>query len=95
MGTNFKWVQAPLAEAMMRSIAISELEAVINAWREADVSDGVTLSAEVRTLADIYGAAIFNGATVIDPTRLSASVRSAMRGPIAAGGLRNMAEHDD
>ncbi|QYJ20284.1 DUF3717 domain-containing protein [Achromobacter sp. ES-001] len=80
---------------MMRSIAISELEAVINAWREADESNGVTLSAEVRTLADIYGAAIFNGATVIDPTRLSASVRSAMRGPIAAGGRRNMAEHDD
>jgi len=80
---------------MMRSIAISELEAVINAWREADESNGVTLSAEVRTLADIYGAAIFNGATVIDLTRLSASVRSAMRGPIAAGGRRNMAEHDD
>ncbi|WP_082370910.1 DUF3717 domain-containing protein [Achromobacter xylosoxidans] len=95
MGTNYKWVQAPLAEAMMRSIGISELEAVINAWREAGESDGVTLSAEVRALADLYGAAIFNRATVIDPTRLSASVRSAMRGPIAAGGLRNMAKHDD
>ncbi|MDH0521762.1 DUF3717 domain-containing protein [Achromobacter xylosoxidans] len=45
---------------MMRSIGISELEAVINAWREAGESDGVTLSAEVRALADIYGAAIFN-----------------------------------
>jgi len=51
----------------MRSIGISELEAVINAWREAGESDGVTLSAEVRALADLYGAAIFNRATVIDP----------------------------
>lgn len=79
----------------MRAIAISELEAVINAWREAGEPDGVTLSAEVRALADVYGAAIFNRATVIDPSRLSAAVRSAMRGPIATGGLRNMAERDD
>jgi uncharacterized protein len=50
----------------MPGIHITDIEAAINFWRSQKPSpDGVTLSPEVRALADVYALMIFNRANLV------------------------------
>ncbi|MDO8279889.1 MAG: DUF3717 domain-containing protein [Burkholderiaceae bacterium] len=45
----------------MAAIHITDIEAAINFWRERSPSpDGVTLAAEIRALAEVYGLMVFH-----------------------------------
>ncbi len=62
----------------MPGIHITDIEAAINYWRRKQPSpDGVTLSAEVRALAEVYGLMVFAREELADEKTFPASARAA------------------
>jgi hypothetical protein len=50
----------------------------VNAWREAEGVQNHKLGLMTRTVADVYGRMIFDRATVIGVTKLTAEERGAV-----------------
>lgn len=62
----------------MPGIHITDIEAAINFWRRKQPSaDGVTLSAEVRALAEVYGRMVFARQELADEQTFPANARAA------------------
>lgn len=62
----------------MPGIHITDIEAAINYWRSKQPSpDGVTLSAEVRALAEVYGLMVFARQELADEKTFPAKARAA------------------
>lgn len=62
----------------MADIHITDIEAAINYWREKCPSpDGITLSMQVRELAEIYAQMVYHRAHEVDEETLSAPVLDA------------------
>ena len=60
------------------TLAITDLEAAINYWRQRTPSlDGVTLQPALRALAEVYGRMAFARQTHIAPAQLSTQAMSA------------------
>ena len=65
----------------MTGIHITDLEAAINYWRaQAPPPDGVTLSAEVRVLAEVYALMVFQHEELADESRFSPAALAAWHG---------------
>ena len=65
----------------MPGIHITDLEAAINHWREKSPSpDGVTLAAEVRALAEVYGLMVFRHEELADETCFAPTAMAAWLG---------------
>lgn len=66
---------------MKATVSIAEVEAAINVWRErkpADHGSGLSISPEVRVLADIYGEMIFSKQTDVAVSALTERQLSAL-----------------
>lgn len=65
---------------MTNALTIAEIEQTINYWcaRQAPGEDGA-LCANARPLADVYGLMIYEGASVIDVSRLTPDQIEAIR----------------
>ena len=65
---------------MTTVLTIAEIEQAINYWctRQAPGEDGA-LCARARPLADVYGLMIYEGASVIDVSRLKPDQMEAIR----------------
>lgn len=62
----------------MAFLAIGDLEAAINWWRErAPAGDGVTLEAPVRALAEVYALLAYRNADELDEASLPGAAREA------------------
>lgn len=65
----------------MAGIHITDIEAAINHWRERKPSaDGVTLSPEVRALAEVYALMVYHHAHEVDEFTLPAPAQQAWQG---------------
>jgi len=61
------WQDARLQTIPMTGIHITDIESAINYWRDRKPStDGVTLSREVRALAEVYALMVFHHETLAD-----------------------------
>jgi len=62
----------------MAGIHITDIEAALNHWRDkAPSPDGVTLSPQVRALAEVYALLVFHHATETDEATLPAPAHAA------------------
>jgi predicted Fe-S protein YdhL (DUF1289 family) len=62
----------------MAALHIIDLEAAINHWRARKPSpDGITLSDEVRVLAEVYAAMVWQRAETLEPEDMSAAAMDA------------------
>ena len=72
----------------MASIHITDIEAAINFWRERTPSpDGVTLSPELRALAEVYALLVFY--------RQDEAAEKGAQEKLAAGGVKFAADFPD
>lgn len=56
----------------MTGIHITDIESAINYWREkSPAPDGISLSLQVRALADVYGRMVFAHQSLVDETCFS------------------------
>jgi hypothetical protein len=62
----------------MQEFTIAQIEKAVNAWREAEGVQNHKLGLMTRTVADVYGRMIFDRATVIGVTKLTAEERGAV-----------------
>jgi hypothetical protein len=61
-----------------QEFTIAQIEKAVNAWREAEGVQNHKLGLMTRTVADVYGRMIFDRATVIGVTKLTAEERGAV-----------------
>jgi predicted Fe-S protein YdhL (DUF1289 family) len=62
----------------MAGIHVTDIEAAINYWREREPSpDGVTLSASLRALAEVYALMVFHHVQEIDEGSMSEAAMAA------------------
>jgi hypothetical protein len=66
------------SEDQMQEFTIAQIEKAVNAWREAEGVQNHKLGLMTRTVADVYGRMIFDRATVIGVTKLTAEERGAV-----------------
>lgn len=59
------------------NISRNSIEAAINRCRSAEGTDGCTLPADVRALADVYGEMIYHRQEEVPADTLSAKAREA------------------
>lgn len=67
----------------MQEFTIAQIEKAVNAWREAEGVRNHKLGLMTRVVADVYGRMIFDRATVIDATALTAEERGAVEHVLA------------
>ena len=65
----------------MAALHISDIEAAINHWRQiAPPHDGVTLSAPVQALAEVYAGMVYRGETTLDEAAVPPDALAAWLG---------------
>ncbi|MDN7880101.1 DUF3717 domain-containing protein [Burkholderia aenigmatica] len=68
-----------------RAYTITEIEQSINFWRSRDhAADDAALRGPARSLADVYGLMIYEGAEAIDVAKLKPDQRESLDKALAA-----------